>query len=99
MRISDWSSDVCSSDLVDVDLDPLRGGVDRARQPVGTVALRQWRAIPCRRMRGTHLVEQHRLAEIHHHLAVVAAPHFRYPEQQAADRLLLILPADPPVLL
>src|SRR3546814_2328387 len=38
MRISDWSSDVCSSDLVPLALpgdalDPARPGVDRRRRP------------------------------------------------------------------
>src|SRR3546814_16533640 len=38
MRISDWSSDVCSSDLLD------RGGADRARHPAGNPAPRSLRA-------------------------------------------------------
>src|SRR3546814_11414746 len=35
MRISDWSSDVCSSDLPDPDLDAVRAGIDQCARRLG----------------------------------------------------------------
>src|SRR3546814_13853688 len=38
MRISDWSSDVCSSDLMDDAGDDVGGGIEQARHPCQEIA-------------------------------------------------------------
>src|SRR3546814_11691053 len=38
MRISDWSSDVCSSDLIEIGVLAIAGGIDARRLAVGVAA-------------------------------------------------------------
>src|SRR3546814_18417643 len=84
MRISDWSSDVCSSDLVDADADQLRKYLEHLRLHVGgdvlwvtagivTGAAEQQTAIGAE----TEVIERHALIADRHVLR----------QQLAAERL------------
>ncbi len=67
---------------VDVDLDLLRQRVDRVRQPRRLLVVGHRPAVPVGRVLGQHVVEADRLAEVHHHLAVVRAQHLGDAAQQ-----------------
>src|SRR3546814_11545812 len=67
MRISDWSSDVCSSDLVDDGLLELGGGEGQAPHPADRAGVDQ--------VLGPELVGELAEVELGHHDPRIAAEH------------------------
>src|SRR3546814_20248532 len=100
MRISDWSSDVCSSDLVApvVERQALpRHPVAPAAVAMGVMPSQEAESLLRRRQRAVERIEQRRLAEgidlagLHHDpLAVVAGWAPRKIERLMADRKRLV---------
>ena len=78
---------------VDMHLDAFGQVIHRAGQPRGLLVFADRLAVPLRRTLGEHVVERDRLAEVHHHLAVVLLEHLGDRPQQRPDRFLLLRPA------